>query len=115
MRLQTDPSCFSITAFLADQVTLVARMEKLPPGAALLRLQELSGSVPGRAWLLRIIGDAADHESHADEAAKILAIRRELVAQGYGGEAPVASCWTGFPDEAAGGFYDNPGHHRAAA
>ncbi|MCG5241169.1 hypothetical protein [Azospirillum doebereinerae] len=84
MRLQTDPSCFSITAFLADQVTLVARHEDLPPGAALLRIHDLSRSPEGRARLLGIIGDAAKHETNTDEAAKIAAIHAELLAWGYG-------------------------------
>ncbi|MBP2298453.1 hypothetical protein [Azospirillum picis] len=84
MRLQTDPSCFSITAFLADQVTLVARQEKLPPGAALLRLQELSRSPEGRKTLMRLINAAAASESNASEAEKIAAICRELSAWGYG-------------------------------
>lgn len=105
MRLQTDPSCFSITAFLADQVTLVARQENLPPGAALLRLQELSRSPEGRARLLRLIAAAAEREANADEAAKIAAIRSELMAWGYG--------------ETSGGFRSGPTEprhaHRAAA
>ncbi|WP_372396593.1 hypothetical protein ABMY26_20910 [Azospirillum sp. HJ39] len=84
MRLQTDPSCFSITAFLADQVTLVARQEKLPPGAALLRLQELSRTPDGRAALMRLIEAAAEQEANPDEAAKIGAICHELAAWGYG-------------------------------
>ncbi|AWU93600.1 hypothetical protein [Azospirillum ramasamyi] len=101
MRLQTDPSCFSITAFLADQVALVAREEKLPPGAALLRLQELSRTPEGRAKLIRLIDAAAQREPNADEAAKIAAICRELSAWGYGeGRRPA-----GFPE----------GNHRAAA
>ncbi|WP_042704348.1 hypothetical protein [Azospirillum sp. B506] len=99
MRLQTDPSCFSITAFLADQVALVSRQEKLPPGAALLRLQELSHTPEGRATLMRLIESAAEREQNADEAAKISAICRELSAWGYGG------------------FVSGPRHesHRAAA
>lgn len=84
MRLQTDPSCFSITAFLSDQVTLVARQEKLPPGAALLRLQELSRTPDGRATLMRLIEAAAEQETNPDETAKIAAICRELAAWGYG-------------------------------
>lgn len=110
MRLQTDPSCFSITAFLADQVTLVARREGLPPGAALLRIQDWSHNAEGRARLLRIVAEAAERESNPDEAAKIAAIQRELVAWGYGeggidadrpvlGRAP----------------YDDTRHQRAAA
>jgi hypothetical protein len=101
MRLQTDPSCFSITAFLADQVALVAREEKLPPGAALLRLQDLSRTPEGRAKLIRLIDAAAQREPNADEAAKIAAICRELSAWGYGEGRRSA----GFPD----------GNHRAAA
>ena len=85
MRLQTDPSCFSITAFLADQVALVARQENLPPGAALLRLQELSRTPEGRTTLMHLIEAAGEREPNADEAAKISAICRELTAWGYGG------------------------------
>lgn len=103
MRLQTDPSCFSITAFLADQVTLVARQEKLPPGAALLRIQELSRDAEGRARLLRIIGDAADHETNAAEVAKIAAVQHELLAWGYGEKV------------SASHRYDDTHHRRAAA
>lgn len=102
MRLQTDPSRFSITAFLADQVALVARQEKLPPGAALLRLQELSRTPEGRATLMRLIESAGRCEPNAEEAAKIEAICRELVAWGYGGFT--------------GGTRQDPHHdHRAAA
>ncbi|PWC32376.1 hypothetical protein [Azospirillum sp. TSO35-2] len=106
MRLQTDPSCFSITAFLADQVALVARQEKLPPGAALLRLQELSRTPEGRATLMRLITAAAEREPNADEAAKIAAICLELTAWGYGDSRP------------RGRFTDGTGRgptHRAAA
>ncbi|CAO3420319.1 hypothetical protein [Azospirillum doebereinerae] len=103
MRLQTDPSCFSITAFLADQVTLVARHENLPPGAALLRIHDLSRSAEGRARLLGIIADAAKHETNPDEAAKIAAIHGELVAWGYG-DALID-----------GHTYDNGRSRRAAA
>lgn len=110
MRLQTDPSCFSITAFLADQVTLVARREGLPPGAALLLIQDWSRNAEGRARLLRIVAEAAERESNPDEAAKIIAIQRELVAWGYedGGmdnDRPVL----------ARPPYDNARHQRAAA
>ena len=106
MRLQTDPSSFSITAFLADQVTLVGRQEKLPPGAALLKIQELSRNAEGRARLLRIIGDAEDHEHNGEEAVKIAAIRRELVAWGYDEEPAVSR-----RDDVFGDLRD----HRAAA
>lgn len=80
MRLQTDPTRFSITAFLADQVTLVARQEKLSPGAALLRIQEMSRDPEGRARLLRILGEACERENDPCEADKIAAVRRELAA-----------------------------------
>ncbi|MBP2227609.1 hypothetical protein J2847_000889 [Azospirillum agricola] len=103
MRLQTDPSCFSITAFLADQVSLVARKERLPPGAALLRLQEWSRTPEGRKRLLLLVVEAAALETHPHEAAKIDAIRDELAARGYDGR-----------DDGHGG-YDNGRHHRAAA
>jgi len=112
MRLQTDPSCFSITAFLADQVTLVARREKLSPGAALLRIQEWSHSAEGQARLLRIIGDAAAHETHPLELAKIAAIRSELVAWGYGDEGIVVDDCDADADQ---DVYDDAREHRAAA
>lgn len=80
MRLQTDPSRFSITAFMADQVTLVARHERLSPGAAVLRIQELSRDPAGRARLLEIIGEAARHETNPVESRKIAALRSELAA-----------------------------------
>lgn len=107
MRLQTEPSCFSITAFLADQVTLVARREGLPPGAALLRIQDWSHNAEGRARLLRIVAEAAERESNPDEAAKIAAIQRELVAWGYdeGADQPAL----------VRPLYDNTRHQRAAA
>lgn len=110
MRLQTDPSSFSITAFLADQVTLVARQEKLPPGAALLRINDLSGTPEGRGCLLRLISDAAARETNAEEAAKIDAIRRELIAWGYG-DAPTVQPNAKTP----AARYDGGRHHRAAA
>lgn len=80
MRLQTDPHRFSITAFMADQVTLVARQERLSPGAAVLRIQELSRDPVGRAHLLEIINEAARHETNPVESRKIAAVRSELAA-----------------------------------
>ncbi|KAA0683972.1 hypothetical protein [Roseomonas genomospecies 6] len=80
MRLQTDPTHFSITAFLADQVTLVARQEQLSPGAAVLRIQELSRDPAGRARLLEIISDAWRKETNPTESSKIAALRSELAA-----------------------------------
>ncbi len=80
MRLQTDPSRFSITAFLADQVTLVAREEQLSPGAAVLRIQELSRDPAGRARLLDIISDAWRRETNPAESGKIAALRSEMAA-----------------------------------
>ncbi len=80
MRLHTDPSRFSITAFLADQVTLVARQERLSPGAALLRIQELSRDPAGRARLLEIIATAWREETDPKEVTKIAALRSELDA-----------------------------------
>lgn len=92
MRLQTDPSRFSITAFLADQVTLVARQEHLSPGAAVLRIQELSRDPVGRARLLEIIGEAWRKETDPAEVNKIAALRSELAAwsrhAGEGGRRP---------------------------
>lgn len=82
MRLQTDPSRFSITAFLADQVTLVAREEQLSPGAAVLRIQELSRDPAGRARLLDIIGEAWRRETDPAESNKIAALRSEMAAWG---------------------------------
>jgi hypothetical protein len=80
MRLQTDPAHFSITAFLADQVTLVARHERLSPGAALLRLRELSRDTKGRRQLLAMVADAGRRENDPLEARKIAAIGSELAA-----------------------------------
>lgn len=80
MRLQTDPSRFSITAFMADQVTLVARQERLSPGAAVLRIQELSRDSDGRARLLDIINDALRRETDPAESNKIAAVRKEMAA-----------------------------------
>lgn len=80
MRLQTDPSRFSITAFMADQVTLVARQERLSPGAAVLRIQELSRDSDGRARLLDIINDALRRETDPTESSKIAAVRKEMAA-----------------------------------
>ncbi len=80
MRLQTDPTHFSITAFLADQVTLVARHERLSPGAALLRLRELSKDRRGRASLLAMVSAAERQENDPVEVGKIVAIRREMSA-----------------------------------
>jgi hypothetical protein len=80
MRLQTDPSRFSITAFLADQVALVARHEDVPPGAALLKLQELSRDAAGRARLMEIIRKAGEQETDPAELSKIRAIGSEIAA-----------------------------------
>ena len=80
MRLQTDPSRFSITAFMADQVTLGARQERLSPGAAVLRIQELSRDSDGRARLLDIINDALRRETDPAESSKIAAVRKEVAA-----------------------------------
>ncbi|WP_207459623.1 hypothetical protein [Azospirillum sp. SYSU D00513] len=80
MRLQTDPSRFSITAFLSDQVTLVARHEDLSPGAALLKLQELSRDGIGRARLMEIIRQAGEREKDPAELSKIEAIQTEIAA-----------------------------------
>lgn len=82
MCLQTDPTRFSITAFLSDQVTLVARQEHISPGAALLRIHELSRDPVGRARLLGIIGEAMRREHNPAEHAKIAALTREMMAWG---------------------------------
>ncbi len=79
MRLRTDPIRFSITAFLADQVTLVERSEGLSPGAALLRLQHLSRDAEGRARLLDMFKDAARRECDPVEARKIAAIQAQFL------------------------------------
>lgn len=80
MRLQTDPSRFSITAFLADQVTLLARHERISPGAAVLRLRELSQNGSGRRHLLDILAEAGRHERDPAESDKIAALCREMLA-----------------------------------
>ncbi|HYH23501.1 MAG TPA: hypothetical protein VD995_33200 [Azospirillum sp.] len=80
MRLQTDPAHFSITAFLADQVTLVARHERLAPGAALLRLRELSRDAKGRRQLMAMVSDEARRETDPLEVRKITALGSEMAA-----------------------------------
>ena len=80
MRLQTDPSRFSITAFLADQVTLLARHERISPGAAVLRLRELSQDGRGRQHLLDILAEAGRHEHDPTECTKIAALCQEMHA-----------------------------------
>lgn len=80
MRLQTDPSRFSITAFMADQVALVARQERLSPGAAVLRIQELSRDSVGREHLMEIISEAWRRETNPVESRKIAALRSEMAA-----------------------------------
>jgi len=80
MPLRTDPSTFSITAFLADQVTLLARHEGISPGAAVLRLRELSEDGQGRRHLLDVFAEAGEHERDPAEADKIAAVHRETLA-----------------------------------
>ncbi|MGQ9370837.1 hypothetical protein [Azospirillum sp. A39] len=80
MRLHSDPARFSITAFLADQVALVARHERLSPGAALLRLRELSQDQRGRRSLLAMVAAVERQETDPVEAGKIAAVRREMAA-----------------------------------
>jgi len=78
--LQTDPSAFSITALLADQVALVARNQKLPPGAASLLLRELMEGPLGRRRLLRMIDAEWRAEGNAAEAKKIAVVLAETAA-----------------------------------
>lgn len=80
MRLQTDPTAFSITALLADQVALVARSQKLPPGAASLLLHELMAGAAGRRRLLRMIEAEQRAEANRAEAAKIAVVLAETAA-----------------------------------
>jgi len=75
--LQTDPTAFSITALLADQVALVARSRKLPPGAASLLLRELMEGRDGRRHLLRLIEAERRSEVNPAEAAKIAVVLAE--------------------------------------
>ncbi len=80
MALQTDPTAFSITALLADQVALVARSQKLPPGAASLLLRELMTGPLGRRRLLRMIEAERRAEGNAAEATKIAVVLAETAA-----------------------------------
>lgn len=80
MALQTDPTAFSITALLADQVALVARAQKLPPGAASLLLRELMEGPLGRRRLLRMIEAEWRAEGNAAESAKIAVVLAETAA-----------------------------------
>ena len=80
MPLQTDPSAFSITALLADQVALVARSQELPPGAASMMLRELMEGTLGRRRLLRMIEAEWRAEGNAAEAAKIAVVLAETAA-----------------------------------
>src|SRR4051794_7196523 len=78
--LQTDPTAFSITALLADQVALVARSQKLPPGAASLLLRELMEGPAGRRRLLRMIEAEWRAEGNVTEVAKIAFVLAETAA-----------------------------------
>ena len=80
MPLQTDPSAFSITALLADQVALVARNQKLPPGAASALLRTLMEGPAGRRRLLRMMAAEQRSETNAVEAAKAAAVLAETMA-----------------------------------
>lgn len=80
MALRTDPTAFSITALLADQVALVARNQKLPPGAASLLLRELMEGPLGRRRLLCMIEAERRAEGDAGEAAKIAVVLAETAA-----------------------------------
>lgn len=91
MRLHTDPSSFSITALLADQVTLVARHEGLPPGAARLLLDQLMAGTGGRRRLLRIIERAWRAEANPAEAAKLAVIHGHTAAWIGDGEEAAAT------------------------
>ncbi|MGQ9367674.1 hypothetical protein [Azospirillum sp. A39] len=75
MRLHSDPTSFSITALLADQVTLIVRHEGLPPGAARLLLDRLTATPEGRRRLLRIFEREMRREADPREAAKIALVR----------------------------------------
>lgn len=87
MALLSDPQRFSITAFMADQVTLVARHEQLSPGEAAIRLQHLSGNMAGRRRLLAIVRDACLREKDPIERSKLAALRAEVVAWNQAAEA----------------------------
>lgn len=80
MPLHTDPARFSITAFLADQVTLVARHEHLSPGQAVLRLQELSRDTRGHGCLLAIVREAERRATDPDERSKLAALTAQITA-----------------------------------
>jgi hypothetical protein len=80
MTLRSDPRRFSITAFMADQVDLVARHEHLSPGEAAIRLRTLSANANGRRQLLAIVRDACRTETDPLERSKLAALRAEVVA-----------------------------------
>jgi hypothetical protein len=80
MALRSDPRRFSITAFMADQVTLVARHDRVSPGEAALRLQTMSGNPAGRRQLLAIVRDACRTETNPVERSKLTALRAQVVA-----------------------------------
>jgi len=80
MNLRSDPRQFSITAFMADQVAVVADHERLSPGEAVIRLRYLTGDPAGRRRLMAIMRDASRREANPTERDKLLALRAQVVA-----------------------------------
>lgn len=87
MNLRSDPRHFSITAFMADQVAIVADHERLSPGEAVIRLRCLAGDAAGRRRLMAIMRDASRRETNPTERDKLLAIRAQVVAWNRGARA----------------------------
>jgi hypothetical protein len=86
MAIRSDPRRFSITAFMADQVALVAKHDRVSPGEAALRLQNMSGNPAGRRQLLAIMRDACRNETDPFERSKLTALRAQVVAWNRDGE-----------------------------
>lgn len=80
MPLQSDPTAFSITALLADQVTLIARHEGVSPGAAALMLRQIMDGHGGRRRLLSMFERERSREPDPAEAAKIAVVHSETAA-----------------------------------
>lgn len=80
MPLQSDPAAFSITALLADQVTLIARHEGVSPGAAALMLRQIMDGHGGRRRLLSMFERELRREADPAEAAKIAVVHTETAA-----------------------------------
>jgi hypothetical protein len=78
--LQSDPAAFSITALLADQVTLIARHEGVSPGAAALLLRQCMDGQRGRRRLLKMFEREWRREADPAEAAKIAVVHSETAA-----------------------------------